>query len=110
MLTPRPSPDELLTHPDKRIARQAQKALDEDRRLTELWAADQGKAELRAKRDRLKAELAKIDAELKGTTGTPKPDPAAVRAWAKAEGMDVNPTGIIPNKVALAYTQAHGAA
>ena len=66
--TPIPSAQELLTHPDKRVARQAAKVLAEEAKLVEAWRADQGKAELRAKRDRLKAQLAKIEAELRGAS------------------------------------------
>ena len=34
------------------------------------------------------------------------PDPAAVRAWARSNGMDVPPRGRIPKKVYEAFTAA----
>ena len=105
----RPSARELAEHDDKRIARQAEKVIAEEKKLTELWKADAGKAELRAEIARLEAELkAKKDALRSG--GVPKVDTAAVRAWAAANGVEVKPTGMLPKDVITAYRQATGVA
>lgn len=105
--TPIPSAQDLLTHPDKRVARQAAKVIAEQAKLVEAWKADQGRAELRAKRDRLKAQLAKIEAELRGASTTAPVLPSKeIRAWAAGNGVPCPVTGKIPGSVVDAWKQA----
>lgn len=109
----RPHPKALLDHPDAKIRRAAQKVMDAVARLDEVWADNAEKAELRATEQRLKAELAKVQKQLRG--GAPaKPkvtvnyDAKAVRAWAAATGHEVAPVGLIPKAVLQAYNAANG--
>lgn len=105
----RPSARDLAGHEDKRIARQAQRVLAEEKKLTELWEADANKAGLRAEIARLEAELKAKREQLRGGS-TPKAvvDTAAVRAWAADNGVEVKPTGMLPKSVVAAYRQASG--
>lgn len=61
----RPHPRELVDHPSGQIARAAKRVMDAVAALDKAWAADAEKAELRAERDRLKAQLAEVDARLR---------------------------------------------
>ena len=102
----RPHPKQLLDHPDARIRRAAQKVMDAVANLDAAWEANAEKAELRAKRDRLKKELAEIEAQIKGTPAAPKHDTKAIRAWAAANGHDVAPAGVIPKAIVQAFLDA----
>ena len=107
----RPHPRDLTNHPSKTVARAAQKVLDAVARLDEAWEADAAKAELRAKRDRLRKQLAAVEAELRGQTAKITPvsrDWKQIRAWAAANGIDCPATGKVPNAVVDAYDQAQG--
>ena len=74
----------------------------------EVVAADAGRAELRQRKERLKAEIAKIDAELRGGTssGSTAVDTKKVRAWAADNGIEVPAVGKLRREVVDAYTQA----
>ena len=100
----RPHPKQLLDHPDARIRKAAQKVMDAVAKLDEAWEANAEKAELRAKRDRLKKQLAEIEAQIKGTA--PVADSKKVRAWAAENGYDVAPSGIIPKAIMADYLDA----
>jgi hypothetical protein len=106
----RPHPRELVDHSDKRIARAAQKVVDAVDALDEVWRDNAAKAELREKRDKLKRELAKVEAELRGApkSAAPKRDWKAIRAWAAANGMDCPATGKVPNAFVAAYDAPEG--
>ena len=105
----RPHPKKLVDHPDKRIAAAAKKVMDAIDRLDQVWAENAAKAELRAERDRLKAQLKKVESQLRG--GAPAAAPArdwkAIRAWATGSGLDCPATGKVPNAIIDAYDQAH---
>ena len=108
----RPPAKDLTTHPDARIRRQAAKVLAEAEKLTALWDADRGKAELRAEIARLEAELKAKKARLRGSGAPGAPEPAtvlpwpAIRAWAAAEGIDCPATGKVPMSVLQAWRAA----
>ena len=102
----RPHPKQLLDHPDAKIRRAAQKVMDAVDKLDEAWEANSAKAELRAKRDRLRKQLAEIEAQIKGTA--PVADPKKIRAWAAENGYDVAPAGIIPKAIVADYLDATG--
>ena len=105
----RPHPRELVAHDDPRIARAAKKVVDALDKLDEAWEANAEKAELRAKRDRLKKQLAEIEAQIKGTApAAPKVDWKAVREWAEDNGYEVPKVGRIGQPIVDAYNQAHG--
>ena len=78
-------------------------------RLDQVWAENAAKAELRAERDRLKAQLKKVESQLRG--GAPAAAPArdwkAIREWAADSGLDCPATGKVPNAIVDAYDQAH---
>jgi hypothetical protein len=78
-------------------------------RLDAVWAENAAKAELRAERDRLKAQLKKVEAQLRGGTPTtaPKVDYRAVREWAIENGHHIAAVGRPPQHIVDAYTQAH---
>ena len=104
----RPHPKKLLDHPDRRIAAAAKKVMDAIDRLDAVWAENAAKAELRAERDRLKAQLKKVEAQLRGgATPAPARDWKAIRAWAADSGLDCPATGKVPNAIVDAYDQAH---
>ena len=105
----RPHPKKLLDHPDKRIAAAAKKVMDAIDRLDAVWAENAAKAELRAERDRLKAQLKKVESQLRGGTPTQAParDWKAIRAWAAGSGLNCPATGKVPNAIVDAYDQAH---
>ena len=103
----RPPAADLIDHDDKRIARAAQKVMDAVAKLDEAWEANAEKAELRAKRDRLKKQLAEIEAQIKGAAPV-KADSKKVRAWAAENGYDVAPSGIIPKAIVADYLDANG--
>lgn len=105
----RPHPKDLIDHPDRRIARAAQKVMDAVAKLDEAWEANSEKAALRAKRDKLRKQLAAVEAELKGTPATPKRDLKPVRAWARANGHQVPDVGKIPQHILDLYDQEHTA-
>ena len=102
----RPPAASLVDHDDKRIARAAQKVMAAEAALDAAWEANAEKAELRAKRDRLKKQLAEIEAQIKGTA--PVADSKKVRAWAAENGYDVAPSGIIPKAIVADYLDATG--
>ena len=105
----RPHPKQLLDHPDARIRRAAQKVMDAVANLDAAWEANAEKAELRAKRDRLKKQLAEIEAQIKGTApAAPKVDYRAVREWAIESGHHIAAVGRPPQHIVDAYNQAHG--
>ena len=86
----RPPAASLVDHEDKRIAKAAQKVLAAEAALDAAWEAGAAKAALRAKRDKLKKQLAEIEAQLKGAAPMTA-DPKKVRAWAAEQGYDVAP-------------------
>ena len=88
----RPAAASLVDHEDKRIAKAAQKVLA-------------AKAALRAKRDKLKKQLAEIEAQIKGTAPVTA-DPKKVRAWAAEQGYEVAPSGQIPKAIMADYLDA----
>ena len=90
----RPPAASLVDHEDKRIAKAAQKVM----------AAE---AALRAKRDKLKKQLAEIEAQLKGAAPVAA-DPKKVRAWAAEQGYEVAPSGQIPKAIMADYLNANG--
>jgi hypothetical protein len=103
----RPHPRDLVAHDDPKIARAAKKVVDAITVLDQVWADNAAKAELRAQRDRLKAQLAEVEAQIKGGPVTaPKRDTKAIRAWAGANGYEVAPAGIIPKHIVEAYEAA----
>lgn len=102
----RPHPKQLLDHPDAKIRKAAQKVMDAIAALDAAWEANAEEAELRAKRDRLKKQLAEIEAQIKGTA--PVADPKKIRAWAAENGYDVAPSGIIPKAIVADYLDATG--
>jgi len=101
----RPPATSLVDHEDKRIAKAAQKVLAAEAALDAAWEAGAAKAALRAKRDKLKKQLAEIEAQLKGTAPVAA-DPKKVRAWAAENGYDVAPSGIIPKAIVADYLDA----
>ena len=101
----RPHPRELVKHDDKKIARAAQKVLDAVAALDAAWEANAAKAGLRAERDRLKKQLADVEAQLRGTAPQAV-DAKAVRAWAAANGVDCPSSGIVPKRVVDAWRAA----
>ena len=101
----RPHPKQLLDHPDARIRKAAQKVMDAVAKLDEAWEANAEKAELRAKRDRLKKQLAEIEAQIKGAAPVTA-DPKKVRAWAAEQGYEVAPSGQIPKAIMADYLDA----
>ena len=108
----RPHPRELVAHDDPRIARAAGKVMAAIAALDEAWTTYSAKAELRAERDRLKRQLADVEAALRGAPA-PKPAQQArdwkqIRAWAADNNLDCPATGKVPNAVVEAYDQAHG--
>ena len=103
----RPPAASLVDHEDKRIAKAAQKVMAAEAALDAAWEANAEKAELRAKRDRLKKQLAEIEAQIKGTAPV-KADSKKVRAWAAENGYDVAPSGIIPKAIVADYLDATG--
>ena len=90
----RPHPKQLLDHPDAKIRKAAQKVMDAVAALDAAWEANAEKAELRAKRDRLKKPRVA--------------DPKKIRAWAAENGYDVAPSGIIPKAIVADYLNATG--
>lgn len=107
----RPSAKELANHPNKAVARQAQKVIAEEAKLSALFKEDAGKAELRAEIARREAELKRLKEHLRtGGTGAPKRDNTAIRMWASRNGYEVAAAGVIPQHVVDAYHAAVGAA
>ena len=105
----RPPAASLLDHPDAKIRKAAQKVMDAVAALDAAWEANAEKAELRAKRDRLKKQLAEIEAQIKGAApAAPKVDWKAVRAWAEDNGYEVPRVGRIGQSIVDAYSQANG--
>ena len=102
----RPHPSKLLEHPSKQISRAAKRVMDAVAALDRAWAADAAKAELRAERDRLKAELAQVESRLRGGPTVVR-DWKAIRAWAADEGLDCPATGKVPGGIVSAYDRAH---
>jgi hypothetical protein len=101
----RPPAASLVDHEDKRIAKAAQKVLAAEAALDAAWEAGAAKAALRAKRDKLKKQLAEIEAQLKGAAPVTA-DPKKVRAWAAENGYEVAPSGIIPKAIVADYLDA----
>ncbi|MBK8168444.1 MAG: Lsr2 family protein [bacterium] len=104
----RPATASLIDHDDKRIARAAQKVMAAEAALDAAWEANAEKAALRAKRDRLKKQLAEIEAQIKGTAPAPAPgvDLNKVRAWAAEQGYEVAASGRIPKAIMADYLDA----
>ena len=102
----RPHPSKLVDHPSRQVARAAKRVMDAVAALDRAWAADAAKAELRAERDRLKAELAQVESRLRGGPTVVR-DWKAIRAWAADNGHDCPDTGKVPGRVVDAYDQAH---
>ena len=101
----RPAAASLVDHEDKRIAKAAQKVLAAEAALDAAWEAGSAKAALRAKRDKLKKQLAEIEAQLKGAAPVAA-DPKKVRAWAAEQGYEVAPSGQIPKAIMADYLDA----
>lgn len=101
----RPHPSKLVDHPSRRVARAAQRVMDAVAALDKAWSDDAAKAELRAERDRLKAELAQVEQRLRGGPTVVR-DWKAIRAWAAANGHDCPDTGKVPGRIVDAYDQA----
>lgn len=101
----RPPAASLVDHEDKRIAKAAQKVLAAEAALDAAWEAGAAKAALRAKRDKLKKQLAEIEAQLKGAAPVAA-DPKKVRAWAAEQGYEVAPSGQIPKAIMADYLDA----
>jgi hypothetical protein len=101
----RPPAASLVDHEDKRIAKAAQKVMAAEAALDAAWEAGAEKAALRAKRDKLKKQLAEIEAQLKGAAPVTA-DPKKVRAWAAENGYEVAPSGIIPKAIVADYLDA----
>lgn len=95
-------------NPAKRIQSAAKRAEQAVQKVRDLIEADAGKAALRERAARLEAELRALKAEIRGgTTATvTRVDVKAVREWAAANGVEVNPQGRIPKQVIEAYTEA----
>ena len=109
--TGRPDAATLTEHADTRIAKAARKVLEAEDRLTAVWEQYAAKAQLRAKRDKLRKQLADIEAQLKGgAAAAPTVDTKAVRAWALENGYQVSPAGIVPKAIVQAYLDATGGA
>lgn len=104
--TARPPASTLAGHDDKRIARAAQKVLAAEADLDTAWDTHAAKAQLRAKRDKLRRQLAEVEAELKG--GPVRVDAKTIRAWAQANDVECPGSGIVPRHVVDAYHQATG--
>lgn len=100
-----PAPETLLEHDNRRVARAAERVLVAQEALREAWEADAGKAALRAKRDRLKAQLAAVEAEIKGVDPSPQ-FYRDVRAWAVDQGLEVSRTGRVSKEIVAAYDEA----
>src|SRR5574343_245090 len=96
---------QLADHTDRRIAAAARKVLEAATQLDRVWERHAAQAALRAKRDRLKAQLADVEAQLRGKPA-PAADSAAVRAWAKEHGFDCPASGVVPARVRDAYETA----
>ena len=101
----RPPAAALVNHDDKRIAKAAQKVMAAAAALDAAWEAGAAKAALRAKRDKLKKQLAEIEAQIKGTAPVTA-DPKKVRAWAAEQGYEVAPSGQIPKAIMADYLDA----
>ncbi len=104
----RPPAASLVDHEDKRIAKAAQKVMAAAAALDAAWEAGAAKAALRAKRDKLKKQLAEIEAQLKGAAPAPAPgvDLNKVRAWAAEQGYEVAASGRIPKAIMADYLDA----
>ena len=68
--------------------------------------ADSGKAQIRAEIARLDARKKELQAQLRGGATAPATDMAAVRAWARDNGYDVPPKGVLRRDVVDAYLRA----
>lgn len=98
------------------LAARARAALNE---LAQLAARDEAVAKAEARVQRLKAQLANAEQDLRAVkNGTAKPQPpaaasntgrdyAAVRAWARENGFEVGAVGIPKRAVLDAYDAAH---
>lgn len=67
-----PPAQQLLTHPSKRVARQAAKVLAETSKLAEAWKADAGNAQIRAQIAAKEAEIKALRAKLQQPGPKPK--------------------------------------
>ena len=84
------------------------RAADLIMRAQDQVEADAGKAALRAKRDKLKEELARVNAELRGQTTTgaaPPVNMSEVRQWAISSGYEVPKAGRLKQHIIDAYLQ-----
>ena len=97
-------------HASKRVQTAADRAEEAIEKLRELLDAEDAKAETVAEITRLERELAEARARLRPrrqqtATATPtRVDNKAIRAWAKAEGIDCPDRGRVPQRVVDAYT------
>ena len=102
----RPPAASLVDHEDLlRGLRDALVVMAAEAALDAAWEAGAAKAALRAKRDKLKKQLAEIEAQLKGAAPVTA-DPKKVRAWAAEQGYEVAPSGQIPKAIMADYLDA----
>lgn len=85
-------PGELLSHDNPKVRRLAEKARDAIEACVLAVAEDKGRAELRAKRDKLRAQLAKVEAELKGSEphAPLAPCPHCSRTFHGQQGVNIH--------------------
>lgn len=96
------------------------KADTEARRAAAAAAAEKerARAEAAAERERITAEIAALQQRIRALGGTPASakaspaskagvEPRAVREWAKANGIDVRPSGKIAGAIVDQYLAAH---
>lgn len=97
------------------LAARARAALSE---LAQLAARDEAVAKAEARVKRLKAQLANAEQDLRSAKGTgtpaaknhadaPREDLAAIRTWARANGYQVAPKGLVARSVIDAYHAAN---
>ena len=92
-------------HAAKPIATPSTQREEPTMNLQSVPEARPPKAALRAKRDKLKKQLAEIEAQLKGAAPVTA-DPKKVRAWAAEQGYEVAPSGQIPKAIMADYLDA----
>ena len=101
--------NELRRHDDKKVAKQADRTIDQVRKLMDLVTAYDEKAATRAEVERLEQQLRDAKAKLRkpnDPTPTGEVDAKTVRAWAAANGVDCPNVGRVPKHVVEAYLQA----
>ena len=106
------NPRDYLNHESAPIRKAAARAQLACSRLDDLVEAYSGKAQARARVKALEAELAAAKAALRNGVHVPVedlddlPEPRAVRAWAKLNGIQVPERGRVPEDVLRAYLAA----